>query len=142
MPNYVVDASVVMNYLITDTFTAQAQAFFNSITAADTLIVPEFCLLECTNVIWKQVRFHGMPLHQANLLVDDLGLLPLKRTPMKRLLKPALAVGVAHQLAVYDSAYIALAQRSGFPLVTVDEPQRKAALAAGVQIKPVTDFLP
>lgn len=55
MANYIVDASVVIEYLITGPYTPNVQAFFNQITNADRLTVPEFCLLECTNVIWKQV---------------------------------------------------------------------------------------
>jgi hypothetical protein len=50
---------------------------FSQLTEADNLIVPEFCLLECTNVLWKQVRFQGMAQSQAESLVSDLGALPL-----------------------------------------------------------------
>lgn len=51
MARYVVDASVVLDYLITGPGTPQATAFFDVVTNVDRLIVPEFCLLECTNVI-------------------------------------------------------------------------------------------
>lgn len=51
MANYIVDASLVIEYLIAGPYTPNARAFFNKITAADRLTVPEFCLLECTDVI-------------------------------------------------------------------------------------------
>jgi predicted nucleic acid-binding protein len=60
MTDYIVDASVVIQELIEDTYSLQARA--------DRLHVPEFCLLECTNVLWKQVRFHGMPGSEAEQL--------------------------------------------------------------------------
>src|SRR5574341_218667 len=142
MSNYVVDASIVITYLIQEAYTSYVEAFFDQATPTDTLSVPEFCLLECANVIWKQVRFHNMMPQQARLLLRDLRTLPLKRAPVKRLLDTALDIGMRHQLVIYDSAYIALAQRSAYPLITADEPQRRAALAEGISLKPITDFTP
>jgi hypothetical protein len=72
MAVYVVDATIVMHYLIADSYTANARTFFRGVTKQDRLIVPEFCLMECTNVIWKQVRFHGMSPNDAELLLRDL----------------------------------------------------------------------
>ena len=58
-------------------YTPQAQRFFDQITANDRLLVPEFCLLECTNVIWKQVRFQSMQIDKAQALLKHLKKLPL-----------------------------------------------------------------
>lgn len=142
MAAYVVDATVVMHYLIADTYTANAKAFFGSVTSQDRLIVPEFCLMECTNVLWKQVRFHGSSQADAEALLRDLYRLPLRRTPVKRALRAALRIGLRHSLAIYDSAYIALALQSRASLLTVDQPQSRAATAEGVILKPITDFRP
>jgi predicted nucleic acid-binding protein len=65
MSDYVVDASVVIQRLIRETHTDNAIALFSQLTKTDNLIVPEFCLLECSNVLWKHVRFQGMPQSQA-----------------------------------------------------------------------------
>jgi len=140
MAHYIVDASVVIEYLITGPFTPNAQAFFNQITAADQLTVPEFCLLECTNVIWKQVRFSNMSRSDAQALLNVLRLLKLRRAPMKRLLNSALDIALNNTLAVYDSAYIALALQSGTPLLSVDQAQSQAATAEGVTLIPITTF--
>jgi predicted nucleic acid-binding protein len=142
MVSYIVDASIIIQRLIRQPFTPNVQALFSSLTPADRLIAPEFCLIECTNVIWKQARFFGMTHPQAEQLVKDLRFLPLKRAPVKKLLDDALRIGLKHQLAVYDSVYIVLAQQVGFPLITVDQQQEQAALAEGVSIKAVTDFEP
>ena len=42
MTVYVVDATIVMHYLIADSHTINARAFFRGITRQDRLIVPEF----------------------------------------------------------------------------------------------------
>lgn len=104
--------------------------------------MPEFCLLECTNVLWKQVRFQGMPVVQAQALVGHLRKLPLTRVPVKAILNTALSIGLAYQLAIYDSAYVALARRSRAPLITLDQPQTRAATSAGITLKPLADFEP
>src|SRR5438067_357039 len=139
MAVYVVDATIVMHYLITDSYTINARAFFRGMTTQDRLIVPEFCLMECTNVLWKQVRFHGLSPSAAELLLQDLYRLPLKRTAMKRALRMALRIGLKHSLAIYDSAYIALSVQSQAPLLTVDQPQQRAATAEGITLKLITD---
>jgi predicted nucleic acid-binding protein len=142
MTAYVVDASVVTEYLVMGHYTPNAVAFFQQMTGVEQLIVPEFCLLECANVLWKHVRFQGMPVIQAESLLKDLRKLPLKRVPVKAVLPAALRIGLVHQLAVYDSAYIALASRANVPLITLDERQRQAVTAEGEVLKPITDFTP
>jgi predicted nucleic acid-binding protein len=140
MASYVVDATIVIARLIRGPHTPNAQALFRQLVVGDKLIIPEFCLLECTNVLWKTVRFQGMPKDQAKLLLRDLRGLPLRRTPVKQLLDAALEIGLTHSLAIYDSAYIALARRSGYPLITLDQPQSRAAIAEGITLKLITDF--
>jgi predicted nucleic acid-binding protein len=51
-----------------------------------------------------------------------------------------LQIGLAHQLALYDSVYLALAEKLRYPLITVDERQAKAAAALGLILKSITDF--
>ncbi len=138
--NYIVDASVVIQRFIRDTYTEQARRFFRNLTAADKFYLPEFCLLECTNVLWKQVRFHSMPQYEAEVLVASLLNLPFEVVPVEEVLTRALQIGLAHQLAIYDSIYIALAEKYSYPLITADARQETAAKAVGVTIKPITDF--
>ncbi len=140
MSDYVVDASVVIQRFIRDHYTENARALFSQLTVSDNLIVPEFCLLECANVLWKQVRFQGMPQSQAESLANDLVALPLMIASQRDLLPDGLKIGLRHQLAVYDSVYVALAKRLDHPLITVDERQERAAAAEGVTIKALTDF--
>lgn len=63
-------------------------------------------------------------------------------SPIADLLSRALELGLKHQLAIYDSLYIALAESLDCPFITVDSRQEAAAKAEGIVIKPVTDFPP
>ncbi len=139
---YVVDASIVIQYLIADTFTGPTDALFSQVGQSVSLVLPEFGFLECANVLWKQAAFYGLPAQQAQKLLTDLLALPLTVIAASDLLRRGLQIGLDHQLAIYDSVYIALAERFGYPLITADARQEQAARALGIVIKPVTDFLP
>jgi predicted nucleic acid-binding protein len=140
MSQYIVDASVVVQFLITDTHTQAARALFRSLTVNDRLYMPEFCLLECANVLWKQVRFSDVPQSDAEQLVSDLLALDVVVVPVIGLLPRALQIGVKHQLTIYDSVYIALVEKLGCPLITDDAKQAASAAAEGIVLTPITDF--
>ncbi|MEQ9548744.1 MAG: type II toxin-antitoxin system VapC family toxin [Coleofasciculus sp. G3-WIS-01] len=142
MAIYVVDASVVVQYAITQTYTPEARVLVARMYQGDQLCIPEFCLLECVNVLWKEVRFRGLPKTQAEQIVGELLALSFRIMPTVHLLPSALQIGLSYQLALYDSLYIALAVDLNCPLVTVDDRQRNGAIASGVIVKPITDFSP
>jgi predicted nucleic acid-binding protein len=61
---------------------------------------------------------------------------------MMRLLNPTLEIALNNALAVYDSGYIALALHYGYPLVTIDQLQSRAAAAEGAASISITAFRP
>jgi len=140
MTSYVVDASIVIQHVVPDTYTVNADELFAQLGTTLTLHVPEFCLLECANVLWKQVRFHNLTQSEAEDLLDALTGLPLTIIQVMELLPRSLEIGLAHQLAVYDSLYIAMAERLGLPLITADTKQETAARTLGIAITPIADF--
>lgn len=142
MSHYIVDASIVIQRFTQDSHTPHVKVLFQAMAQADTLVIPEFCLLECTNVLWKHVRFQGMPQATAESMVFDLISLPFIIYEATNFLEKALTLGLKHQLAVYDSLYLALAERLRYPFITDDERQAKAAAAEGIILKPITDFTP
>jgi predicted nucleic acid-binding protein len=143
MTMYVVDASIVVQYAITQTHTPAVRSLISRLYQGyEQLIIPEFCLLECTNVLWKEVRFQGLPPAQAEALVNELLSLKFQILPTKHLLPQALKFGLHCELAIYDSLYIALALEQNCPLITVDIRQQAGAMASGVLLKPITDFIP
>jgi predicted nucleic acid-binding protein len=138
---YVVDTSVVMQYLLTETYTSHAIVLMQQLQQGAQLCIPEFCLLECANVLWKQVRFQGMSQTEAERLLVELLALPLDIMSVGNLLPRALQIGLSQQLAVYDSFCIALAESLSCPLITVDQRQAQVATTSNVVIKPITDFV-
>jgi predicted nucleic acid-binding protein len=141
MNAYIIDATVLAAYLIADPATPHSVALMNAAAGGlHELLAPEFAPHECVNVLWKQVRFHGMPLDQAEALVDDLLALPITLVDVSGLHRRALQIGAIHRLAVYDSIYLALSERLHLPLVTPDSAQSHAAVALDVLIKPLSDF--
>jgi predicted nucleic acid-binding protein len=133
---YVVDTSVVMQYLLTETYTSHAIVLVKQLQQGAQLCIAEFCLLECA-----KVRFQGMSQTEADQLLVELLALPLEIMRVGNLLACALQIGLSNQLAVYDSFYIALAESLSCPLVTVDRRQAQAATASNVVIKPITNFV-
>ena len=140
MTSYIVDASVVAEFIVGGSYTPNARALFKGAFAGDLFSVPELCLAECANVIWKMVRFRGMRPDQAITALRNLKALPLKRAATKSVLGTALAIGLKHDLSIYDSLYIALALRTGNVFVSIDSKQCHAATAEGVTLKPIKDF--
>ncbi len=142
-PRYVVDTSVVVQYLVEDDNTPQVTGLFAACFDSEiSLWVPDYCLVECTNVLWKRVIFDDHSLETTNQIVANLDRLPLTTIPAIRLLSRAMLIGTAQRLAIYDCLFIALAEELDCPLITVDRKQAVAAEAAGVDLKAIADFTP
>jgi predicted nucleic acid-binding protein len=137
---YVVDANIVIQRLIVEQDSPQVKVLFDQMISGTELIVPEFCRLECTNVLWKQVRFQGMPADVAEGLLVQLIALPLTVTAIQHLMTRSLQIGLRYELAIYDSIYIAMAERLDCELITIDRRQANAARSLGVKLKPIGDF--
>ncbi len=142
--HFVIDPSVLIQAYVREPDTDNVLAMLDGLKqpASVTLHAPEFCVVECTNILWRHVRFQGMPIDRAQKAVKALTDLPLTVHLASAYLSDALSLGLSHELAVYDSIYIALAKTLSFPLITADGKQEQAALTAGVTVKPVTDFKP
>jgi len=142
MTTYVVDASVVVQLLVNETYSAEATALFTSIDTNNKIIVPEFGLMECANVVWKHVRFHDLSQSDAQTVIQQLVAFDIVIAPTIGLMPRALEIGLKHSLAIYDSAYIALAEKLNYALITVDQKQANVAEAEGVLQMDIADFTP
>lgn len=140
MADYIVDTSAVIQHLLNEDFTVNVDRLFDLLGSEVALYIPEFCLVECTNVLWKHVRFQGLPERDAEILLKDLSDLAFTIVPVDQALPRALQIALAHQLAVYDSIYIALAEHYHYPMITADARQEAVAKTVGVTLKPITDF--
>ena len=119
---YVLDASVVAKW-----FVGQGEAdreLALSIRDRHTsglcrLIVPEFALLEVGNAIRYSACARESDGAAALDLLRDLSIEIHALT--WDLLRKANAISWAYKIAMYDAAYVALAEGVGFPLLTADE---------------------
>jgi len=84
-----------------------------------TLVVPEFALLEILNAIRYSGRAEE---NDASLVLGFLERLRLEIHPLDwELLRKAAAIAWSYRVALYDAAYVALAERHGSPLLTADD---------------------
>lgn len=140
--SYIIDASALIQAFIQDTDSAHAKVLLHRAINDPTLTlhVPEFCLLECTNILWKQMAFHGSPRTSVQALLSALLAAPLTVYQARNYLPRTLAIAMDYHLATYDSAYLALAEVVKFPLITADGRQGGIAGQLGIALKPLNDF--
>lgn len=145
MDEFVIDTSALIQAFVNDEHMPNALELMRQAYAEDSTIrlhVIDFTLSECLNIIWKRVRFHGLPIDEAIAVAEALYESPLTVHSQLGIFRETLRIGVDHQQAVYDSMYLALALDLGLPLITDDRRQAAAATQLGVTLKPITDFPP
>jgi predicted nucleic acid-binding protein len=114
----VIDASVAVKWLLTETHSAESLELLKS---SPLLHVPDLLFPEVGNILWKCVRRGDISTENAQELVQWLLLLPLQVHPSSSLLPVALEIACRYDRSVYDSLYLALAIREGCAVVTADE---------------------
>jgi predicted nucleic acid-binding protein len=119
---YVVDASVAAKWFTrhgeADREKALALREFHRARRCR-LVFPEFGLLEVLNAIRFSPRAEEADTAAALAVLSDL---QLQIEPMDwDLLRKATAIAWAYGVALSDAAYVALAERLGFPFLTADE---------------------
>jgi len=119
---YVVDAGVGVSLVITGQFSNQAQALFAHLTTNPPaqLYVPDLFYIECTNVLWKQLRWAGYPTLQARGDLKNISALALRNVSTAELMVGAFEIAAAHNISAYDACYVALSQQVRAPLITAD----------------------
>lgn len=119
----VVDASVGIKLFVSEEYSEDVQRLFEeSLADPDaSLLVPDLFFIECANILWKKVRRGEYPESIAMASIADLRTLELPATPTIELMERALEIACAHGVTAYDACYVALAERSGIPLLTADD---------------------
>jgi len=134
----VLDASVAAMWFLpaaAEPLVAEAVEVLESYAAGRLrLLVPDLFWPEVGNVLWKAARRGRMSRASAEQAVAALQDMRLAAAPTAPLLADAFAIATSFDRAVYDSVYVALAVRSGMPLVTADE-KLANALAARFPIR-------
>jgi predicted nucleic acid-binding protein len=118
----VVDASVGIKLVVTETGSAEAHALFAYLARdpAARFHIPNLFEVECANILWKQILRFGYPLADAKLNLQTLLALGFQRVSVTALVAEALPIAATHGVTAYDACYVVLAHRLGISLVTAD----------------------
>ena len=128
MSQYVVDASVAVEYLLRTPLGLTV----GDIIEDAPLAAPELMDAEVLSVLRRAVLNGRLEEERAMMAVDDLGRWPVDRIS-HRLLAP-LAWRHRHSVSAYDAFYVAAAHARGLPLVTADgRLSRASGLGIAVQ---------
>lgn len=136
---FVVDASVVVEFLAPGRFGAAADRFMGGLGWRRPLdvVAPDLLLAESANALRSLVLRKATTDADADRAVSRLQELAIGLVPSSSLL-PA-AWGYRSHMTVYDGCYAALAAALHRPLVTTDGKLRRACDAAGVEAFRVDD---
>ena len=118
MTGYVVDASVVVKWLVAEEWSDESSRLLETRV---TLIAPELVFAEASNALWAMHR-------RGDLTRDDLADATdlLKSAPvsvpvsMRRLTAGAVRLAVDLGHPAYDCYYLALALQEQYPVITAD----------------------
>jgi len=132
---FVVDASVALAWCFEDEANAHTEAVLD-LLADDTAIVPSLWELEVSNVLLLGERSRRLTESQTTRFVALLGQLPILVDSASTDMAAAIALGRQYTMTAYDAAYLALAQREGVPLASLDRKLREAAQVSGVRLIP------
>lgn len=133
----VVDANVGIKLFLMEPLSEQAYTLFAHLSdeLPAQLYVPDLFFIECANILWKYARRFGYPAADALQDIGALAQLPLQRVAMAALVEAALELALRYSSTAYDSAYVALAQRLGLPLITADEALVRRFAGSGLDVR-------
>lgn len=118
MKNFVIDASVAIKWFIPEIHEAAAMRFLD---LDSDWLVPDLVFAEVGNILWKKYRSQQLTLPVAEKILHDFKRLPFETYPTESLLNSAWQIATKYQRTIYDSLYLALAQKEKCVLVTADQ---------------------
>lgn len=133
---FIADASVAVGWVHPAQATPATAAMLDALADGATLEVPALWPLEVANALLVLVRRRKLSEDERHTGLGWLRGLPLRIDAEAASLafSRLSELAAAHQLSVYDAAYLELAQRRRLPLACTDGPLRKAAKHAGVDL--------
>ena len=117
MKEAVIDASVSVKWVVEEDHSAKATLLLQ----CQSLHAPDHWQAEAVNVLWARVFKGDLAAADAEERMAVLLRAPIVGTPIATLMPRAFAISVAHMVTIYDSLYVALAEKLNIPLVTADE---------------------
>lgn len=138
MNRLVLDASVAIKWAMPaarEPFTRESLQLLDRYVSGEVgFIVPDVFWAELGNVLWKGTRQRRWRQDEAEAVAADMKARDFKTVSSLALLDEALRIAFAHDRAVYDCLYVALAVQSKTELITSDE-RLANAMAARFPVK-------
>lgn len=136
IPAFVADASIAIGWVHPSQATAASDALLDAMAEGAALEVPALWPLEVANALTVLVRRRKLSAADRTSALGWFQGLPLRidQETTTIAFSRLAELADAHQLSVYDAAYLELAQRRRLPLACLDENLKKAATRAGVPL--------
>ena len=130
---FVLDGSVTVSWFFEDEADAYAESVEDALAAA-VAVVPSLWALEVANALLVGERRKRTTEAKVTQFLSLLKSLPIEidDETLARAWQETLHLARAHNLSVYDAAYLELAVRHALPLATLDDKLKAAATAVGV----------
>jgi predicted nucleic acid-binding protein len=116
LTDIVIDASVAVKWVIEEAHSAIA-AHLLTCTSRH---APDHWHAEAVNAVWSKVYKGDLDATEAEQRMHLLQRAPVVGTPIAGLMPRAFAISVARSVTIYDSLYVALAEKLGIALITAD----------------------
>jgi len=143
----VVDASVVIKWVVPEEYAVQAQALYEvTVTAHQPLYVPPHLSGEVLNGLYRRIRrgtATALTEDEATAAAEQFLLFPLQPESPSGLYHEAFAFAKTHQLpSVYDSLYVTLARLLDTELWTADRRLLNAVGSLTPWVRWIGDYRP
>ena len=135
---FVLDASLAMAFVFEDEATPRTDRVLDDLGEGNEAVTLPLWPWEVGNVLLMAERRKRITVADSNRHLSALQSLPIAmdENSSREAWNASLLLARAHQLTLYDAAYLELAIRLGAPLGSLDTELRKAAKAEGVKLLP------
>lgn len=129
---FVLDASVSAAWALADEVSPVAETAALRLKS-EIALVPPLWWYETRNILIISERRQRMTPLDSRMFLDLLSGLPIQVDPAQ---DEEITLGFArqHRLSFYDAAYLAVAQRNGIPIATLDKALQSAARKASIPL--------
>jgi predicted nucleic acid-binding protein len=132
LSTFVIDASVVIKWVVDEPGTAKAL-----LLRRHRLLAPDLLIAECANILWKKVRRKELLEEEALVATGLLARSDIEFEPMIGVFEAATRMAILLDHPAYDCCYLALAEARGCVFVTADAALVGTCRSAGLQVKVV-----
>jgi len=127
----VIDASVAVRWFVYGAGNESAAAWLGKLD----LIAPELIVAEVGNALWLYCQRRHLTPEEADAILERLPAYFSDLAALHPLAGDALRLARESDHPIYDCFYVALAQREGTAVVTMDRDLARIAQPAGVEVQ-------